>query len=716
VETLFARATAAFSQEIATINRSGSSTDPEHKSVPTRGAATSGGFVSRIQIFTITAALLLGAVLLAGCGSPSSSASSSQSPAPSPQSAAAAESISLVGPGGSPFSSGETLSGGVIFTISATASNTSHIQSLELDLIDGSGGTNPVWPHPGFQISSTCNASLSACNTKETSFDSKSLPNGSYTLVATVIDSDGGQVSTTGVPVTVANQNTPPGIAVSSPTNNQTLSGATTISFSVTDVAALQSATLAVDGTHALQTVSSFGQGSPVPATFVLNTMAYADGPHTLTITVLDQDLNTAQETLTVQFQNHQSGNVTGAVLTQGSPAFQSLEIDGSTGADSIYVSQAGNTINISANGKPLSFTGPFQSVIVRGWGGADAITVDSTVTIESLVYCNGGCTVSSEGTNRNTVMTVSSTSSVSSGTANQITGNASTSAWVTTSDSVTGVSGAKLHVVQDLVRPPEPSDMANGARDYSWETMWASGPTLQDAFQGNIGDCYLLAALQGIAGESMPNLGAGTPSLPTTVGSPNVLREILADMGDGHALVKFASKSPGGTPVYVQVTKLFAFQGALPSPVTGSVWVRTMEKAFAYYRTGANTFKSLGGGSQIDLFAAIGASYAAQDSIPSFFNNLPTFETLVDAQLSGGQAVGLITAQTTTDNIYAGHDYSLLWVRTDASGNRIYTITNPFPQSGYATVNGVFDISEAVFKANFVHFDGWTTNLPSLY
>jgi len=661
-----------------------------------------------VSTSSATAAVFLGAVLLTGCGS------SSPSPAPSPQPAGL--SISLVASDGSPFVSGETLSGGVGFTISAGAANTSHVQSLELDLIDSSGRINPVWPPQGFQIASACNASLSACDTKESSFNSKAVPNGNYNLVATVIDGDGGQASTTGVPVTVANQNTPPGIAVSSPTNDQTLSGATTISFSVTDAAALESATLAVDSTNAVQAIKSFGQGSPVAVAFLLNTMSYADGAHTLTITVQDQDLNTAQATLSVQFHNHQPGNVTGAILTQGSPAFKSLEIDGSTGVDSIDVSQTGSTINVTANGKPLSFAGPFQSVIVRGWGGADAITVDSSVTIESLVYCNGGCSVDSEGGDRNTVMTVSSTSSVSAGTANQITGNATTSVWVAAFDSVAGVSGAKLHVVRNLVRPPEPSDMASGARDYSWETLWASGPTLQDAFQGNIGDCYLLSALQGIAGESMPSLGAGTPSLPATVGSPNVLREILADMADGHALVRFAPNSPDGDPVYVQVTKLFAYQGALPSPVTGSVWVKTIEKAFAYYRTGANTFKSLGGGSQIDVFAALGASYAAQDSIPSFFNDLPTFETLVDAQLSGGQAVGLITAQTTTDNIYPGHSYSLLWVRTDASGNRIYTITNPFPQAGYATMSGVFDISQAVFKANFAHFDGWTTNLQSLY
>ncbi len=186
--------------------------------------------------------------------------------------------------------------------------------------------------------------------------------------------------------------------------------------------------------------------------------------------------------------------------------------------------------------------------------------------------------------------------------------------------------------------------------------------------------------------------------------------------MGDGHALVKFAPNSSNGNAVYVQVTKLFAFQGALPSPVTGSIWVRTIEKAFAYYRTGVNTFSSLGGGSQTDVFAAIGASYAPQDSIASFFDDPATFETLADAQLSDGQAVGLITAQTTTDNIYPGHDYSLLWVRTDASGNRMYTISTPFPQDGYATVDGVFDIAETVFKANFAHFDGWTTDLQSLY
>jgi hypothetical protein len=587
---------------------------------------------------------------------------------------------------------------------------------LELELIDSSGVINSVWPSQGFQISSVCNAALSICTTREASFNSKSVPNGTYTLVANAIDADGGQASTAALRVNVENQNTPPAIAVTSPLNNQTLSGTTTISLSVTDVAALQSVTLAVDQINPVQTVTSFGQGSPVPATFVLNTMSYADGPHTLTIKVLDEDLNTAQEILTVQFKNHQPGTVTGAILTQGNPTFQSLEIDGSTGADSIDVSQAGNTINVSANGTPLSFAGPFQSIIVRGWGGADTVTVDSSVTIESLVYCNGGCTVNSQGSNRNTVMTVSSTASVSSGPANVITGNAATSAWVTALDGVTGVSGAKLHVVRNLVRPPEPSDMASGAHDYSWETLWASGPTLQDAFQGNIGDCWLLAALQGIAGESIPNLGPGSPSLPTTVGSPNVLRELLADMGDGHALVKFAPNSGNGNSVYVQVTKLFAFQGALPSPVTGSIWVRTLEKAFAYYRTGANTFGSLGGGSQVDVFAAIGASYAPQDSIPSFFDNLPAFETLADAQLSDGQAVGLITAQTTIDNIYPGHDYSLLWVRTDESGNRVYTISTPFPQTGYSTVNGVFDISEAVLKANFRHFDGWTTNLPLLY
>lgn len=130
------------------------------------------------------------------------------------------------------------------------------------------------------------------------------------------------------------------------------------------------------------------------------------------------------------------------------------------------------------------------------------------------------------------------------------------------------------------------------------------SGPRATDIRQGGIGDCWLLAGLAGIATDS-----------------PNTLRQNVVDFDDGTYGVALGGRfyrvdndlavanSTSNTPTYAAL-------GA-----ENSMWVAVIEKAFASYRTGANSFASLNGGWSVDVNRAFGSTTAGEREITSFAN-----------------------------------------------------------------------------------------------
>jgi hypothetical protein len=120
---------------------------------------------------------------------------------------------------------------------------------------------------------------------------------------------------------------------------------------------------------------------------------------------------------------------------------------------------------------------------------------------------------------------------------------------------------------------------------DFSSNPLFASaGPTRDDIFQGGVDDCWMMAPLSAIADKD-----------------PLKIRSMVVDFHDGTYGVLL-----GG--------KLYRVDGKLPTDELGylsdaglgqqgSLWVPIVEKAYANYRHGDNTYSSLDQGRPGDAF-----------------------------------------------------------------------------------------------------------------
>src|SRR5208282_3012460 len=106
--------------------------------------------------------------------------------------------------------------------------------------------------------------------------------------------------------------------------------------------------------------------------------------------------------------------------------------------------------------------------------------------------------------------------------------------------------------------------------------SLFGTGPVAGDINQGSVGDCYFMASLAGFAEVR-----------------PNVILNSAVDLGDGTYCVEFYHS---GTPEFIRVNNTFptggfnGFRFAHPGS-DDTIWGCVMEKAFAYFRTGANTY-----------------------------------------------------------------------------------------------------------------------------
>lgn len=113
-------------------------------------------------------------------------------------------------------------------------------------------------------------------------------------------------------------------------------------------------------------------------------------------------------------------------------------------------------------------------------------------------------------------------------------------------------------------------------------------GPTFEDIKQGALGDCWILAGLGSIADRN-----------------PNILRSSIVDFGDGTYGVHLGDnfyRVDNDLPVAVVGDQKLLYTSL---GLNGSVWVSIVEKAYAHYRTGANSYSSIEGGYTNDLYEA---------------------------------------------------------------------------------------------------------------
>lgn len=342
------------------------------------------------------------------------------------------------------------------------------------------------------------------------------------------------------------------------------------------------------------------------------------------------------------------------------------LVITASGSNDSVSISESGSSLDITADGQSSTDAIPLAGVFVYTRGGNDAVSIDPSVNIRTTVETIDGAPTAIES------------------------GGSNVSAWIDSTDTFTG-SGA-VHRVSNFAGGvskgagaslPDPSD--SGSVVQVNLSLFSSGPVEDDVNQGETGDCYFLASLSAFANEK-----------------PTVLTEAAVDMGDGTYVVQFHS---GSTLSYVRVSNDFStgkfggFEYAHPG-VNNTIWAMVMEKAFAYFRTGANTYASIGFGSMTEAYSDLGVS--SSNFIPSSYS-ASSFYSMVSADLANGEAVTFGTPST-SPNLVGDHAYTLVSVYTDSNGVMEFVVRNPWGFAGDSLedAQGYATLTFAQVTANF--------------
>jgi len=395
------------------------------------------------------------------------------------------------------------------------------------------------------------------------------------------------------------------------------------------------------------------------------------------------------------------------ALATRQLTSSTELSITGTTSSDTISVSQSGNTFTITSNGGTQVITGTFGDLAIHAGPAGSTISVDPSVKIDTFVY--GGTsadTISNKASGPyDTIVSIG-------GGSDTLTGNGvSTYFWADSSDTVKATAndsaGGRVQIVPAFYQPwtTDPSnpnyislqlagqtlrDPLDSGPTYqpAGDSLWGAGPALTDIRQGNLGDCFLMASLDSLA-----------------YSEPSRLYQIAVDLGDGTYAVRFVRS---GSASFVRVAgDLSAQQAAVSS--TGGLWVAMIEKAYAFYRAGANSFASLDTGWMYATLQDLGCA-AFNILIPPTETALS--DTALASQITGALAANQGLSIGTPPNIFAAapligsHAYAIIGVFFDtAAGSWELQLRNPWGFDGIGndgnTSDGIVTISFAQLTAN---------------
>ncbi len=136
------------------------------------------------------------------------------------------------------------------------------------------------------------------------SADTRTVPNGSYTLTAVARDAAGNRTTSVPVTITVSNigsptDTTPPTVAITSPASGATVSGTITVTAGASDNVGVTGVQFKLDG------VDAGAEDATAPYSVAWDTTSAADGSHTLTAVARDAAGNrTPSAPITVTVSN----------------------------------------------------------------------------------------------------------------------------------------------------------------------------------------------------------------------------------------------------------------------------------------------------------------------------------------------------------------------------------------------------------------------------
>jgi len=225
------------------------------------------------------------------------------------------------------------------------------------------------------------------------------------------------------------------------------------------------------------------------------------------------------------------------------------------------------------------------------------------------------------------------------------------------------------------------------------------NGPQLEDIDQNRIPECWLLAALGGMADKN-----------------PEIIRQAVTDLGDGTYAVRFQRN---GAEVYYRVDADLVTTSAAGTSLRyaafghdGSIWPSIIEKAYAFFRrdlgthnssvnlggdqTNVGWYQSLSYGDSSDVGRALGLN--STTSKTSSFASKSAYIAGLRARIDAGDAV-----------ILGGPGAASNWsaTATERSNAHAWTVVGyTFNSSGQATGLRV--------RNPYAGPDSWSSELPN--
>ncbi len=393
---------------------------------------------------------------------------------------------------------------------------------------------------------------------------------------------------------------------------------------------------------------------------------------------------------------NSDLGLITGAFSRQGgewvagtvesSGGVTRLVIAGTDGNDVITLSYDGFVTTLSSQDGTQTFDGQYENVSVFGFAGNDVIRLDYSLVSTTMVYAGDGNDTVYENSQGASMLYGGAGDDllIAVGGGNDVIyGNAGTdSYWVDTTDTIGDVSSAEtlarnVHGIASFYQPwstdPASADYVSTEIDganlrdpvsgsaysnYADRSLFTDGPEYDDVIQGSLGDCYYLAAMSGLSDTD-----------------PNVIRQAITDLGDGTYAVRF---NRAGAEVYLRLDADLPGSYAKLTP-DGETWVMLMEKAYAFFRYGQNSYSSISGGwmtSVVEELTGVGSQTQwTGGSVISLADHIST-------NLEAGHSITLGSYSVPPSPIVGSHAYAVMGI--EGSGTSAYvTVYNPWGVDG---------------------------------
>ncbi len=205
-----------------------------------------------------------------------------------------------------------------------------------------------------------------------------------------------------------------------------------------------------------------------------------------------------------------------------------------------------------------------------------------------------------------------------------------------------------------------------------------ADGPSINDIAQGQTGDCYFLATLASVAKLD-----------------PMKIQQSIVSLGDGTYAVQFFK---GSTPTYVRVdADLATYSWSATAPAyanfgaDGSIWAPLIEKAFAYFRKGVNTYASLNSGMMSEVYGDLGVSNVSSLA-PTGIADAATYVQDIKNLLDAGDSVTAACYSTGGANMITSHAYTVDHVVDNGDGTFSVVVRNPWGVDGNTSTDGAND------------------------